>query len=229
MRDLTTYSPEPEPVSEPHFEAEWTLRSAQPVIPLDEVEHQAKRKQWLFLILALICATLVGALSASLFYSKQSNASLADSRSQNPAAQVDNSRADEIKSESVAGQSSDDVDLKDDDQVVTDGTELGDGENSEEAETTVLKNSKTIRSANRVSAKRSESPTTFKVERDEVVVPKPTSVVMPDNDPQTGEERRPRRVKGEAPRDQREVQRDQPRDDLFRIRDIFEGPRRRRF
>jgi hypothetical protein len=227
MHDLTTYSSEPEPVSEPHFEAEWTLRSAQPVIPLAEVEHQAKRKQWLFLILALICATLAGALSASLFYSKQSNASLAGSRSQNPAAQADNSRADGIKSESVAGQSSDDVELRDDDQVVTDATELGDGENSEEAETSVR--SKTVKSANRASAKRSESPTTFKVERDEVVVPKPTSVVMPDNDPQTGEERRPRRVKREAPRDQREVQRDQPRDDLFRIRDIFEGPRRRRF
>ena len=228
MHDLTSHPSEPEPVSEPHFEAEWTLRTAQPVVPLAEVEHQLKKKQWFFLILALISAMLFGALGASLFYSKQSNASLADSRSQTAAAQVDNSRADAIKNESVASQSSDDVELNDDDQIVTDGTELTDNEDSEEQQVAVRKNSKTVKTANRVSAQKSETSPTLKVEP-QVVVSKPTSDVLPDNDPQTGEERRPRRVKREASRDQREAQRDQPRDDLFRIRDIFEGPRRRRF
>ncbi len=226
MRDLT-YSSEPEPVSEPHFEAEWTLRSAQPVVPLAAVEQLAKRRQWLLLILALICAILVGALSASLFYSKQSNASLADSHPKSPVAQVDNSRVEEIKNESVATQSADDLELNDEDQVVTDGTELGDSENSEQTETAARRSTKNPKSPKRVSPEKSQSLTKLKVETDQVVVPQPTSDVMPDNDPQTGEERRPRRVKRDAQSDQR---RDvQPRDDLFRIRDIFEGPRRRRF
>ena len=216
MHDLTRYSSQPEPVSEPHFEAEWTLRTAQPVIPLAEVEHQAKRRQWLFLILALICATLVGALTATLFYSNHSTASLANTQSQ-----VDNSRAQAIKHESVGSQSSDDLELNDDDQVVTDGTELSDGEQAEETEPTTRRVTKNSKSSKRLSAQKSEAPTTLKLERDEVI-PTPTADVQPDNDPQTGEERRPRRVK-------REAQRNQPRDDLFRIRDIFEGPRRRRF
>ena len=224
MHDLTTYSSESEPVSEPHFEAEWTLRMAQPVVPLAEVENQAKRRQWIFLVLALICAALMGALSASLFYSKQSTASLANSQSKAPAASpVDNSRAYAIQNESAAGQSDDDLELNDDDQVITDGTELSDGQNSEETNTAAHKSTKIVKSSKRVNlSQNSEAPTRVKAEPDQGVVTKPTSEILPDTDPQTREERRPRRVK-------REAQRDQPRDDLFRIRDIFEGPRRRRF
>lgn len=58
-------------LSQPHFDQEATLVSARPVVPLAELHQTETRKRsWLFFS-ALILATLVGATGATLIYSRR--------------------------------------------------------------------------------------------------------------------------------------------------------------
>lgn len=60
-----------EPLSLPHFDEEATLLSARPVVPLHEVKVAARSRHRLLLGAALLVAAIVGALTASLVYSRR--------------------------------------------------------------------------------------------------------------------------------------------------------------
>lgn len=61
---------EDEPLTLPHFDDEATVQSARPVVPLHEVKRAALTRRNLLLGGALCLAAIVGALVASLIYSR---------------------------------------------------------------------------------------------------------------------------------------------------------------
>lgn len=61
-----------EALSLPHFDEEATLQSARPVVPLHEVRVAARSRRHLLLGAALLVAAILGALTASLVYSRRS-------------------------------------------------------------------------------------------------------------------------------------------------------------
>ena len=68
MKEQTFNSPvdAPLPVAQPHFDDEWTLLSARPVVPLDKLEAKEKRRRHWLLGGAFAIAMMLGAASALL-------------------------------------------------------------------------------------------------------------------------------------------------------------------
>jgi hypothetical protein len=55
-------------LTEPHFDEEATLLLARPVVPLEEIQSEARSKKRLKFGLAIACSLALGALSATLLY-----------------------------------------------------------------------------------------------------------------------------------------------------------------
>ncbi len=68
------------PLSEPHFDEEATLLSAQPVVPLQEINSGARSRKRMLLGAAIVGSLMLGALAATLIYKRQEQATAIVSR-----------------------------------------------------------------------------------------------------------------------------------------------------
>lgn len=208
-------------LSEPHFDEEATILSARAVVPLGEIKAAERTNRRLTFALSLVAALMVGALGATLIYRQrvQTPATETVETSAPDANDINNAAAGEIEANAGGGKSETPADT---------------------AATAV--------SASAASAKVSDAPASEPRDSAAARPKKPAttvaqssvkSVETPRNKVQDPEEiqaqRRAERI--EARRQRREARREaegevrgrrvQPTDDLLRIRDIFEGPRRR--
>ncbi|HEV2830208.1 MAG TPA: hypothetical protein VGW76_21595 [Pyrinomonadaceae bacterium] len=61
------------PLSEPHFDEEATLLSAQPVVPLEEIVAEERSGKWLMFGAAMVFSLVVGALGGTLIYKQRAH------------------------------------------------------------------------------------------------------------------------------------------------------------
>lgn len=206
-------------LSQPHFDEEATLIAARPVVPLAEVKQRDSRKRWLVFASVIVLAILVGAGGATFLYTRRAqpvvqdlSLAISDVRGRvNPLDVTEIGAANEMEVE---------------DPTVPAETEVGPPPVASKETTSVshVKPGKNDRSPSK------KAPTV----RDEVV---------PDNG--SWQETRRRRVqerredlieeRRQERRDERREARRQRRgreqwrrssaNDLFRVREIFEGPR----
>lgn len=191
---------EPESL-EPHFNDERTIRSAQPVVPLNTVKERRQRR--LLLIAAFVIACLLG-----------STAALALIRLRQPVVVADKSEATvELKAEDTEEQAAQ-TNVTETSDVVLPANEP----ESEEVASEVVEQ---------------ESPKPKKKSRKHATAPSQVRVMVNTTPSGNGqarmvsqwEEKRQRRVNRERDPDNRQ---NHHSSDLFRIREIFEGPRRAR-
>lgn len=210
----TTYSlqietpGEPE-LTEPHFDEETTLLSAKPVVPLAKLKAQLTSRRRIFLAGAVSLAILLGACAAILiFYLQQRQfRPLADSTSQLSGAQETTSPDDQTEVASQSALSGGSLTTPDAETVTT--RTLG----SMETGSTHKVN---------VSNKQKLRPMPVNAKsRTAVAIGMQPQVNNRDTHRLARREERPRR----EPRD-RDRRRAVSSDDLFRIREIFEGTRR---
>ena len=192
---------------EPHFDDERTILSAQPVIPLEKVESVKTWRVWMF-VAAFIVASLLGSAAAlALIKIRQPAAvevatelqTVEPQTTEQPVAQVPDDTAESTVTESAPS---------------ADSTE-----EAQNHEASVAEAPKPARPANR----RTEAPAPVRVT---IRTNKTTARDDDADEPRLldqWQERRQRRVsRSKDPGDQHHSS------DLFRIRDIFEGPRRGR-
>ncbi len=213
-------------LSEPHFEEEATLLSARPVVPLHEVKAEERSGRRLTIGLALVAALVVGALGATLVYKQRSQtAATATEETTTPVA--NEQAATDASANAVAGGVAG--------GIVADPPQAASGvaENSSEAADRDARND-----ARNIVTTRPRKPETVVVRhsdpdkpaaprRDEAVR---DDVVLEDEKAARRAERiEARRLRQEAAREARQDgrrRRARRSDDLLRIREIFEGPRR---
>ncbi len=214
-------------LSQPQFVEEATLESAQPVVPLAEVrKHQSRKRGWLFLT-ALVLAGLVGAGGAALIYSRQEAAPVA--QAEQPV--VEKSEQPE-QLQVPEGTTSPDAEITETETTKTDAPK------TDSEETASVVKERPTESATRDSAvprattsdSRSQSPVRREGGDDTYRDWQETRRRrVQERREQLSEERREQRR--EARREGRRQRRGQARsgdgsaDELFRIREIFEGRR----
>ena len=186
---------------EPHFSDESTIRSAQPVVPLNTVVKE-RRQRRLLLGGAFVIACLLG-----------STAALALIRLRQPSVVADKSEAAEDTQEQAAQ-----TNVTDTVDAVVPANEPANEPDSEEVTSEVVD---------------PESANAKKKSRKHATVPAQVRIMVNTSPSDNGqarmvsqwEEKRQRRVKQERDPDN---QQNHHSSDLFRIREIFEGPRRAR-
>ena len=62
------------PLTEPHFDEEATLLSAQPVVPLQEIKAEERSGKGVLFGAAILCALMLGAVGTMLIYKRQTQA-----------------------------------------------------------------------------------------------------------------------------------------------------------
>ena len=62
------------PLTEPHFDEEATLLSAQPVVPLQEIKAEERSGKRVLFGAAILCALMLGAVGTMLIYKRQAQA-----------------------------------------------------------------------------------------------------------------------------------------------------------
>jgi len=68
------YFEDAESLGEPHFDEEATLLSARPVVPLQEIEAGERSRKRLIVGFAMACSLMMGALAATLIYKQRGQA-----------------------------------------------------------------------------------------------------------------------------------------------------------
>lgn len=193
-------------LTEPHFDEEATVLSARPVVPLNQIKTREKPRKWLVLGAAMLFSLLVGVLGASLIYKQ---------RTQQPA--ILESDIPEVEG---TGKSLDEPPAPAEKPL----TVAGSGQVPDTKPITITK----AEPATRI--RKSLPPVPARV-----AAPTRTDerVTMADSDDER-ERRRAERIEERRLRrsadweEMREARRRRnSSDDLLRIRDIFEGPRRR--
>ena len=198
-------------LSEPHFDDEATVLSARPVVPLHKVRAGARSGRRLGFALAILVALLVGAFGATLIYQQRGQKeeiAIAESASliSEPA----------VQEGSVAGASGSAVDLNESAPSIAEDTNAGTKRQAHHAPAPthakkpapkVLRNTPAGREMNRQNEATNQEGKR-EIRRAELT-----------------DERLDRKAKRQAKRDAGGQKR-QPADDLLRIREIFEGPRR---
>jgi hypothetical protein len=205
-------------LSQPHFDEEATLLSARPVVPLQALKSKTRGKHRLLFAGAIALSILVGAVGATLIYSK---------RSQEPEQNAQRDRQSDSGDNLASAQPA--TEETSEPAPAADSTDEGVSEEFIEVPEPELEQPSIKRITKSARQKRAVAARgTVKLL---AVSEKPFAQNSPpETEPQqlpgeeTREERRPRRVAdGET-----EMDRDHASEDLFRIREIFEGPRRRR-
>ena len=187
-----------EPLSEPHFDEEATVLSAKPVVPLSQVKANRKNLNGFALAATIVAGLFVGAFGAGFIYSKRQV-------SVEPQIEV----AVEPKETEAVAESIDTEEQAEETPAITDSaeTEAPLNESSEALESEELKEA-------------SASEKTERTERPKAklfgVIRERRAARIERRHAETREERRPRRVKGQQSSNDGQ-------NDLFRIRDIFEG------
>ena len=194
--------------AEPHFDDERTILSAQPVIPLEKVENVKTRRAWMF-VAAFVVASLLGSAAAlALIKIRQADAvqvATEPEATEQPVAQVPDEKPQvpDEKPESTASDTTPPVDL---------------AEETQNSDVPVAEAPKRTRETNRRTSEAAPVRVTIRTSK--------TSSRNDDDEPRLidqWQERRQRRVnRAKNPGDEHHST------DLFRIREIFEGPRRSR-
>ncbi len=197
-------------LNEPHFDEEATVLSAKPVVPLEEIKTRETSKKRLALSAAMLFAVLVGAVGGILVYKQRSQ------KEANPTALTANPEV-----EGSAGALAEPATAE---QSVADA---GSGAIRESEPRQATKSQPQTAAAKTVTAIAAPEKTSKRIkhaERDDVTIA--------DRDDEK-EFRRQQRIEARQMRrrgewvDMREGRRRRNNsDDLLRIRDIFEGPRR---
>lgn len=206
-------------LSEPHFDEEATILSARPVVPLHEIKAAERSGKRLTFALAIVAALMVGALGATLIYRQrgQTATTVTVETSGSDASDVNSPAAGPTEANAGGGPAETPVDTS----------------ASVSAAAASAKVSGALPSDPRDSAAtRPRKPTTVVAQSPVKSTETPRAEV---NDPEEiraqrrAERREARRLRQEAAREARgEVRSRRVRrsDDLLRIREIFEGPRR---
>lgn len=194
-----------DPVTEqPHFDDERTIQAAQPVVPLKTIRNRNSLRGPLVLTAALVVAVLLGATAALV---------IANLRTQQASAVEQPTQEESQPTESATNA----------EQAPPADSDKKAPVHASESVALSTENAKATVPVKRAETKRKQT--------EEVApAPRPTPSVQPDVSSRDAddrawmsgqwEERRMRRV------DREERRRDRHRrDDLFRIREIFEGPR----
>jgi hypothetical protein len=198
---------------EPHFDEEATLLSARPVVPLQEIKDAERSGRRLSFGLAVVAAVMIGAFGATLIYRQRGQApAVATVETAIPSS---NEASSEVPTTAEAGGGASDAPAP----VVSASANVG---------------GVPARELSDNAATRSRKPVTPVAQSAGAVKSTETRRVVVDN----LEEQRParraerleaRRLRQEAKREARgEIRSRRVRrsDDLLRIREIFEGPRR---
>lgn len=208
MEQETTFQdsslPPERALSLPHFEEEATMLSARPVVPLHEVKAKSRSRRHLLLGAALLVAASIGALTASLIYS----------------------RGGQTQEDSAAVQ---DASSPTDNFVSPSGEAMGSAVNSNET-ADLSEPSDKIVATTRAETKNRDS---FNVKKPAVAAPQPrkqperlaSAPIVENRDETRAEEMEMRR---EQRREARRLRRERrvngrPGDGSTRIREIFEG------
>ena len=214
-------------LSEPHFDEEATILSARPVVPLHEVQATERSSKRLTFGLALIAALMIGALGATLIYRQRGQMARTETAETSVS---ETSQNDNDGNEAAAGGSVSDADggaSETPASAVAVSVPKANDAASESRDSAVSRERKptttVVQSSAKSTAPRSTEAQPAETWRDEV------------NDPEAiRAQRRAERI--EARRQRRQAEREawgelrgrrvQQSDDLLRIREIFEGPRR---
>jgi hypothetical protein len=199
--------------SQPHFDEEATLLSARPVIPLAVVGAKSRRKSWLLFGGSIVLALLAGATAAILLQSSV------------------NQPEEQAYAQVVPDTKSVDGDVTSKEPIgLADLSEITGGAGAYEetfqisdpqlGDLTSSRTPKPERHKNAVEVQ----PIKPVAKSTPKVTPRTHDEQIEQTVPYGREEQRPRRV---SPSES-ETNADRSSDDLFRIREIFEGPRRRR-
>ena len=95
------------PVPPPHFDDEWTMLSARPVVPLEQIDTKVRNRRYWLLAGALTIAMMLGAASALVtsYLKLRSVATVATTTSNEEASQVEDTSAPLAVAESVPSES----------------------------------------------------------------------------------------------------------------------------
>ena len=198
-------------LNEPHFDEEATVLSAKPVVPLEEIKTRETSKKRLVLGAAMLFAVLVGAVGGVFVYKQRSeNETNATALTANP--EIEGS-AGALGEPATADQSL---------------AEAGSGVLPESEPRQVSKSRTQTTVPKSVPAVPAAEKTNKRVKHGES-----DDAIIADRDDDERELRRQQRIEARQMRrrgewvDMREGRRRRNNsDDLLRIRDIFEGPRR---
>jgi cytoskeletal protein RodZ len=210
-------------LSEPHFDEEATILSARPVVPLHEIQATERSSKRLTFGLALIAALMIGALGATLIYRQRGQIATTETVD---TAVPETSQNTKQGNEAAAGASVSDAGGGASETpasaVAVSPPKTSDAPASEWRDSAAARPRKSATTVVQSPVKSAEARS-IETQRDEVSDPEAIRA-----------QRRAERI--EARRQRRQAQREawgevrsrrvQRTDDLLRIRDIFEGPRR---
>jgi hypothetical protein len=204
---------------EPHFVEEGTILSARPVVPLEDIRARVRHRRSLALTGALALAVLFGACAALLIaHLEQRPLEPSVTASSQPAElPVDGNSSGQI--ETTPSVTENDTESPSDSPLVA---------NSQREQARGGVASTTAASSRRPLPRAADSRLSRNVSKANAVVNEPDDeTVQPSADQRSRRLERweEKRLRRETLRDRRAVDRDSG-DDLFRIREIFEGPRR---
>ncbi len=210
-------------LSEPHFDEEATILSARPVVPLHEIKTAERSSKRLTFALALVAALVVGALGATLIYRQRvqttttatAETDISDTR---PDTNDGNDAAAGPTAADAGGGRSDTAPVS----ASAASAKASDALTSEPREGAATRPRKPTTSVVQSSAKSNETW------RDEVKNDEVTNLeeIRAQRRAERQEARRQRRQAQREAAGEVRSRRVQRSDDLLRIRDIFEGPRR---
>jgi hypothetical protein len=218
--ELVTNEPlgSPETLSQPHFDDEATLLAAQPVVPLAAVRSQATAKRSMLLGAGIVIAVLVGALCASLLYSNQNEPAsqevitVSDGAAAGAVAPVSQTIAN---SEPVVAPEPTQTDKQAAENRKTAPVDVEKRSPARDVKANAAKIDSSARDNMDSRPRRVENPPAVYDSTDDARVP----------DSYSAERDRRRQERREARRHKRQ---NAANEELFRIREIFEGSRERR-
>ena len=214
------WAPEYPPVSQPHFVEERTLLSARPVVPLEQVKTRERSRRGLVLTSAIALSLLLGACTALAIVYVQQRQSMrpAASRSQSdPTAQ---NESGQVTAPSAAVEVTADVEKA----TASTGASIRSGAANTTPEQD--KRAVVVNASNTENRRIATVPSAKTSRQNEVPV---VDAGTDESDPKLND----REMRRDERREARRVWREEIRqrrvnsgDDLFRIREIFEGRRR---
>jgi len=212
--------PEYPPVSQPHFVEERTLLSARPVVPLEQVKTRERSRRGLLLTSAIAVSLLLGACTALaiVYVQQRSITQPADLKSQSDP--IQQSKSEQVNPPSAPLEEAADVEKS----TASTGASARRGTSSSMPESE--KRAVAVHASNTETRRIATVPTAKTSRQNEVPVvgarTDESDSRVNDREMRRDERREARRVWREEIR-QRRVN---SGDDLFRIREIFEGRRK---
>jgi hypothetical protein len=190
----------------PHFDEEWTVMAARPVVPLQDLKPKAARRTGLKLVGAFAAALILGAVAALVAVGIKQPTHQASHASQEAVAVTEGVSLDP---ETAPNKNSEQVEVLQPDPDIADSA-------------SATKHAETLAVRIKSPARHAEKPTSNEASNDEKPLDVQIQIEPGRNQADRFEERRLRRVLRRARREKANQQRD-----LGRIDEIFEGRRPR--